>query len=384
MTNTYLLNGPDDPDDIVAGTDRRRVRGPPRRRPGQHRHRRLRVRHDRGLPDRGRQDHRAAARGQPHRQRPRRCSARSTPWATTSRWARPAPAARTARASRWATACRRCGCRASPSAGPRPDGGRRRSAAQTCSSIGDRVVGPGPAAASRSRPSSVAARHTEVRVYEGEVESLSSAESQGVGVRVVVDHRQGFAYAGSLDARRAGRDPGRGPRQRHLRHARRVPRPGRARRRRRARPRPVPRPGWPTCPPRPRSTWPWSSSGRCRAADPRITGVEAAEYVDAMAEGCVVTTTGIRTSGRETACYVVDLLRGDRGRRHPDRLRLLGGPRARRPRHRGRRRPMPPGGPPGCWVRPSRRRAASPSCSTRTSPPSSSASSAARCRARRC
>ena len=43
------------------------------------------------------------------------------------------------------------------------------------------------------------ARHTEVRVYEGDVESLSSAESQGVGVRVVVDGRQGFAYAGTLD-----------------------------------------------------------------------------------------------------------------------------------------------------------------------------------------
>ena len=40
---------------------------------------------------------------------------------------------------------------------------------------------------------------TEVRVYEGEVESLSSAGAQGVGVRVVADRRQGFAYAGTLD-----------------------------------------------------------------------------------------------------------------------------------------------------------------------------------------
>jgi PmbA protein len=42
-------------------------------------------------------------------------------------------------------------------------------------------------------------RDTEVRVYDGEVESLSSAESAGIGIRVVVDSRQGFAYAGSLD-----------------------------------------------------------------------------------------------------------------------------------------------------------------------------------------
>ena len=34
-------------------------------------------------------------------------------------------------------------------------------------------------------------RETEVRAYEGEIESLSSAESQGIGVRVVVDGKQG-------------------------------------------------------------------------------------------------------------------------------------------------------------------------------------------------
>ncbi len=42
-------------------------------------------------------------------------------------------------------------------------------------------------------------RSTEVKVFGGEVESLSSATIDGVGVRVVVDGRQGFAWAGSLD-----------------------------------------------------------------------------------------------------------------------------------------------------------------------------------------
>lgn len=42
-------------------------------------------------------------------------------------------------------------------------------------------------------------RDTEVLVFEGDVESLSSAESAGIGIRVVAGHRQGFAYAGSLD-----------------------------------------------------------------------------------------------------------------------------------------------------------------------------------------
>lgn len=40
---------------------------------------------------------------------------------------------------------------------------------------------------------------TDVRAYDGEVESLSSAASAGVGIRVVTGGRQGFAYAGTLD-----------------------------------------------------------------------------------------------------------------------------------------------------------------------------------------
>ena len=40
---------------------------------------------------------------------------------------------------------------------------------------------------------------TEVRVYEGDVEHFVSAQSEGVGIRVVRDGRTGFAYAGTLD-----------------------------------------------------------------------------------------------------------------------------------------------------------------------------------------
>ena len=64
--------------------------------------------------------------------------------------------------------------------------------------IGDRVV-------ARARPGEqveavvVHGRDTEIRVYEAQIESLSSAESQGVGIRVVVDGKQGFAYAGTFD-----------------------------------------------------------------------------------------------------------------------------------------------------------------------------------------
>jgi len=44
-----------------------------------------------------------------------------------------------------------------------------------------------------------ASRGTEVRAYDGDVEHLVVSGSQGIGVRVVVDGREGFAWAGSLD-----------------------------------------------------------------------------------------------------------------------------------------------------------------------------------------
>ena len=40
---------------------------------------------------------------------------------------------------------------------------------------------------------------TEIRVYEGDVEHFVSAQSEGIGIRVVRDGRTGFAYAGTLD-----------------------------------------------------------------------------------------------------------------------------------------------------------------------------------------
>ena len=45
----------------------------------------------------------------------------------------------------------------------------------------------------------VRSRDVDVNAFEGEVESLATAEIEGVGVRVIADHRQGYAWAGSLD-----------------------------------------------------------------------------------------------------------------------------------------------------------------------------------------
>lgn len=40
---------------------------------------------------------------------------------------------------------------------------------------------------------------TDIRIYEGEIEHFVSAQSEGIGVRVIRDGRTGFAYAATLD-----------------------------------------------------------------------------------------------------------------------------------------------------------------------------------------
>ncbi len=225
-------------------------------------------------------------------------------------------------------------------------------------------------------------RDTEIKAYDGEIESLSSAQSQGVGIRVIADGRQGFAYAATFDddvlaetiaeARdnaafatpdadlglaepdgvavadldlydealeafptdrqdrpgrraRAGHAGGRSP---HLGH-----RVGRVRR----------HPG----------------RGRHRHDH--------------------------RHPHRRPRDRVLrhDLRHGHRGRRDPDRVRLLGRPPAGPARRGQRPRPMQPSGPPACSARSSRAASGSPWCSTRGSPRSSWASWPSRSTARR-
>ena len=112
---------------------------------------------------------------------------------------------------------------------------------------------------------------TEVRAYEGEVESLTSADSSGVGIRVLVDGPAAPAARSASpgpdrSTRRHRRHPGRCPRQRPLRHAGPRRGPGRARRRGGRGARPVGRrrrrrPPW-------RRRWRWRSSWSGRRAAP--------------------------------------------------------------------------------------------------------------------
>ncbi|MCX7621773.1 MAG: TldD/PmbA family protein [Acidimicrobiales bacterium] len=168
--------------------------------------------------------------------------------------------------------------------------------------IGDRVVGlarPG------EQVEAIVVRgvDTEIKVYGGEVESLSSAQSQGVGIRVIVDGRQGFSYAGTFDeqvlaeAIAEARDNaafGTYDEYQALAEPDGVPTADID----------VFREGVRTFPTSEKVELALELERAVRAADPRISGIESAEYVDSISEGAIVSTTGIRNAGRETSAYV--------------------------------------------------------------------------------
>ncbi len=163
--------------------------------------------------------------------------------------------------------------------------------------------------AERARPSEqveayvARGRNTEIVVYDGGIESLSSATSEGVGIRVVVDHRQGFAYAGSLDdvvvaetLEEARDNAGFGTPDEHLGLA--TP-DGVA---------PAELDLW-----RPelvdvtterKVEMALELEKRVKAGDRRIRTVHSADYGDAMVEAAVATNTGISASHRRSSCYV--------------------------------------------------------------------------------
>ncbi|MGH9106934.1 MAG: TldD/PmbA family protein [Acidimicrobiales bacterium] len=154
---------------------------------------------------------------------------------------------------------------------------------------------------------------TEVRVFEGEVESLSSATSAGAGIRVVAGRevagreaagsRQGFAYAGSLDEEVLGET---------LDEARDnaafstpetwvgLPGPDGAA--------PAVLDLWrdelPGYPAQRKVDAALDLERRARAGDPRVRQVESATWGDVANEMAVASSLGMRASDRSTACYL--------------------------------------------------------------------------------
>ncbi len=146
-------------------------------------------------------------------------------------------------------------------------------------------------------------RETEVRAYDGAVESFSSAESQGIGVRVIVDGRQGFAWAGTLaddvlaETLADARDNARfGTYDEHAG----IASPDDVA--------PVHLelfdPALVTYPTDRKIDLAVDLERRTLAADSRIVGIESAEYVDTVHEYAIVSTAGIHRTGRETGCFV--------------------------------------------------------------------------------
>lgn len=144
---------------------------------------------------------------------------------------------------------------------------------------------------------------TEVRAYDGQVEHLVSSDSAGVGVRILVDGRQGTAWTGAIDAeslaacvaeardnvRFAGADANAG-----------LAEPD----------------GWPV-----RSLDLYDErlaaetieakidlalelERQVLASDRRIVGIESADYADSTTAAAISSTRGIRTASRETSTYL--------------------------------------------------------------------------------
>jgi PmbA protein len=143
---------------------------------------------------------------------------------------------------------------------------------------------------------------TDIRIYEGEVEHFVSAQSEGIGIRVIRDGRTGFAYAGTLDpgaiaeVLAEARD--------NLSFGTRDEWAGLA------------EPDGVEVVPQELWSEALASYGTDKkiaitkelerltlAIDPRVR-VDDANYADVMVESAVASTTGIRRSGRENGCYV--------------------------------------------------------------------------------
>jgi PmbA protein len=152
---------------------------------------------------------------------------------------------------------------------------------------------------------------TEVRAFAGEVESLTSATSAGIGIRVVVDHRLGFAWAGSLEESvfeetmaEARDNASFATPDEHMRLA-------------------VPDGVAPTVvdlwdealsavPTTAKVEMALALEAQARGSDPRIRQVDAADYGDGSVEVALVSTTGMRASSRKTSAHIsVRVIAGD-------------------------------------------------------------------------
>jgi PmbA protein len=167
--------------------------------------------------------------------------------------------------------------------------------------IADRVVAQ---ATSNEHVEAFVARgvETDIRIYGGEIEHFVSAQSEGIGIRVIKDGRTGFAYAGTLDESAIAsvlaqaRDNvqfGTPDEWAGLAEADGVA--------------VVPQELWSEA----LAAYPTDEKIALAKELERLTGaadsrvrVDDSNYSDGSGETAVATTTGIRVSGRENGCFV--------------------------------------------------------------------------------
>ena len=152
---------------------------------------------------------------------------------------------------------------------------------------------------------------TDIRAYDGEVESLTSATSAGIGIRVISDHRLGFAWAGSLDPSvleetlaEARDNASFATPDDHVALA--VP-DG------------VPAvvldlwdEGLASVPTTDKVELALALEAQARAADARVRQVDHADYGDGSVEMALVSTTGMRAASRKTSGYIsVSVIAGE-------------------------------------------------------------------------
>lgn len=154
-------------------------------------------------------------------------------------------------------------------------------------------------------------RETSVRVFQGGIEQLSSAESAGVGVRVIRDHRQGFAWVGALDQDAA---------EEALAEARdNVAYSSFDEHAGLARPDGIEaakldlwRENLAQLPTQSKVDLALELESRVRHGDPRIRQVDRADYTDAMVESAIASSAGVSASSRRSTCYLfVSAIAGD-------------------------------------------------------------------------
>lgn len=143
---------------------------------------------------------------------------------------------------------------------------------------------------------------TEVRVYQGDVEHFVSAQSEGIGIRVIRNGRTGFAYAGTLDDQavtevldqaRANVDFGTVDENAALAEPDGVPTTEQA----------LWNDDLADFPTDQKIDLAKELEKLTSGADVRVR-VDDSNYADAWGETAVATTTGIRQIGRENGCYV--------------------------------------------------------------------------------